>query len=395
MINSQIVEFIKRQLQAGDSKEKIRNDLLSNGWTNSDVDEAISASTSGSTTINYLVKKTTKKIPIVVSLFLLILLGGGFIAFKVYKNDSTSKINTEKIVENNNIETTPMDVSNAILPTNSQKNSEVKNTTISQNTDEIKTAEATAIQMVSWVNGERPLIAAPHDDDILELGKPFTVVFAPVRNAIKYEITITEPTRDEEGKLTNIVGTLVKEVTTNTTFTIIVPDSNNFGPNCCTKKIVIKALDALGNVLNFNREYYGRTSTVPAISEEQIRFLPFPSQPKLFNVDKYVIDEDEKVTLTFGALSPPLKTRKVYLLSGPKVKIGSDLLSNASSSSDGLIFSQEAFTKELIFVKNAYYKGISEEIVLIVKYYDASGNELNSQGTKYAPWSWLSIKVKK
>lgn len=113
MKNSQIVEFIKKQLSIGQSKEKIRNDLLSNGWTNTDIDEAIVASTSGDIPISPSVKKSSKKIPIAISLILLVMLGGGLFAFKVYKNDLVSKMNVEGIVENNTIET--VDTSNNLI----------------------------------------------------------------------------------------------------------------------------------------------------------------------------------------------------------------------------------------------------------------------------------------
>ena len=385
MKNLQIVDFIKRQLQAGESKEKIRNDLLSNGWTNGDINEAMGASTSENMPINPSVKKSSKKILITISLVLLVMLGGGVFAFKVYKNDSISNVNTEGILEDN-----------VFLD-------KTKSTAISQNVDEVKIAEAQAIQSASEVSGVEPVITAPNEN-ILEPGKPFTVVFASVKNASKYEITITTPARDELGR--SIPDKILfKEVTPNTTHTMIVPNSDSLFASEHTyngEKIIVKALDSQGNVLNLKREYSGRTITAPAISEQQIKILPLPTKPQLLNADKYVLDkEGGTVTLTFGALSAPLKTRKVYLFGDNNLKTSIDSVSLPEprfpeQENDSLTFGQEAFTKKFIIGNNPY-KERDTALALVVKYYDAAGSELKSesQGLKYEPWSWLSIKIKK
>lgn len=43
MINQQLVDFIKQQLQVGSTKEKITSQLLVNGWTTQDIEEGFSA----------------------------------------------------------------------------------------------------------------------------------------------------------------------------------------------------------------------------------------------------------------------------------------------------------------------------------------------------------------
>ncbi|MCX6751841.1 MAG: hypothetical protein NT161_03730 [Candidatus Nomurabacteria bacterium] len=43
MINQPLLDFIKQQLQAGLTKEKISNDLLTNGWTLQDIEEGFKA----------------------------------------------------------------------------------------------------------------------------------------------------------------------------------------------------------------------------------------------------------------------------------------------------------------------------------------------------------------
>lgn len=104
MINLEIVEFVKRHLQAGESQEKVRNDLLSNGWNDADINEAMTSIAPQSTvpTIGQilLVKKSSKMIPVIISLVVLVLLGGGGVfAYKVYKDKSTKKINENESVE--------------------------------------------------------------------------------------------------------------------------------------------------------------------------------------------------------------------------------------------------------------------------------------------------------
>ena len=43
MINQQLVDFIKQQLQIGLAKEKISSELLANGWNTQDIEEGFKA----------------------------------------------------------------------------------------------------------------------------------------------------------------------------------------------------------------------------------------------------------------------------------------------------------------------------------------------------------------
>ncbi len=51
MINQQILDYVKQQMQQGVSQEQIKNSLVANGWQASDVQEAFSTLTSGTATI--------------------------------------------------------------------------------------------------------------------------------------------------------------------------------------------------------------------------------------------------------------------------------------------------------------------------------------------------------
>src|SRR3989344_3198937 len=51
MINQQLVDFIKQQLQAGLTKEKISSELLANGWNSQDVEEGFNTVTVSASTL--------------------------------------------------------------------------------------------------------------------------------------------------------------------------------------------------------------------------------------------------------------------------------------------------------------------------------------------------------
>ena len=51
MINQQILDYIKQQVQQGVSREQIKSSLMTNGWQASDIEEGFNAIGSGSSGI--------------------------------------------------------------------------------------------------------------------------------------------------------------------------------------------------------------------------------------------------------------------------------------------------------------------------------------------------------
>ena len=51
MINQQILDYIKQQIQQGVSREQIKSSLMTNGWQASDIEEGFNAIGSGSSNI--------------------------------------------------------------------------------------------------------------------------------------------------------------------------------------------------------------------------------------------------------------------------------------------------------------------------------------------------------
>lgn len=124
MINIEIIEYIKRQLQMGDTQEKIRSDLLANGWTEADINEAMISLVPQNIPImaqsNEI--KSPRKISSITSIIvILVLIVGTIFTYKIYKDktdlittDSTEKVNTEMAFENNNVEVVPIDNINKV-----------------------------------------------------------------------------------------------------------------------------------------------------------------------------------------------------------------------------------------------------------------------------------------
>ncbi len=88
MVYAQIVDYIKKQLQLGDTQEKIRNDLIANGWTEADYYSAIAAISTGADTsstspssspmsqpTNTQIIKSRDVHPVILSIVVVLLLG--------------------------------------------------------------------------------------------------------------------------------------------------------------------------------------------------------------------------------------------------------------------------------------------------------------------------------
>jgi small-conductance mechanosensitive channel len=86
MINQQLLDFIKQQLVKGLTREKITSDLLANGWTMQDVQEAFNALTISTPSVQEKTHSSRKillylSIIILLFSFYLLFYGSAFLAF--------------------------------------------------------------------------------------------------------------------------------------------------------------------------------------------------------------------------------------------------------------------------------------------------------------------------
>ena len=101
MLNQQLLDYIKQQLQQGTSRDQIKNSLMSNGWQPRDIEEgfnAINSPVPAEQSPVSLIKPATAIWKIVaVSLVGVIIVGGGiYFAFqKFLKTEETPKVSNE------------------------------------------------------------------------------------------------------------------------------------------------------------------------------------------------------------------------------------------------------------------------------------------------------------
>jgi len=111
MINFEVVEFIRKQTQAGVGQDKIKSDLISNGWTSDDISEAFAATarpTMPRPPIAVTKESSGKRIAMFVVLFVLIVLGGGgAFAYKTYYKDYIAQKEKDEIRKSNYTATPP------------------------------------------------------------------------------------------------------------------------------------------------------------------------------------------------------------------------------------------------------------------------------------------------
>ena len=261
------------------------------------------------------------------------------------------------------------------------------------------TAQVEGVTQNNESRGDFLSIISPTHSDTLEPGKPFTVSFTPVKNADSYEITISAPSYTDRTK--NLINSseravLLKEKTKNTSHTITVPESPAHYLNETSyngETLVVRALDKNGNPMNAVSEsvFHGKkvTSEKPAVDSKQIKILVSPTDPKLLNADKLVVDRTGgTVTLQFGALPAGLASRKVSVSCyGPKVTLESIVCPEGSFTAG-----KEAFTKTMTIGPNTF-PDRDTSISFRVQYYDAAGKEPNSSGIDDE--TFLSIKVRR
>ena len=138
MVDQQIIDYIKRQLDHGVDKEKIKNFLISNGWQSSVIDEAfvfISSSSAPKPPINvtdvamnnvssnidketsntsssesYMPRKSPKKILIIVAIIsgVLLLTSAAIFAFSYFSNNKPDVTSIEDMIKEEIIEEDPM-----------------------------------------------------------------------------------------------------------------------------------------------------------------------------------------------------------------------------------------------------------------------------------------------
>ncbi len=289
-----------------------------------------------------------------------------------------------------------------LIPKDSFRTSNNENTPIT--TDDTKSPssnQSIESRQMSFEQAKKVSITAPSGNDILEPGKPAVVVFSPVQGAVSYEITITIPAYTDRSRnlvSADKVDTLFKEVTSETTHTIIVPktiayQTSENGYN--GEKIIVRALDRDGKQLMINGIQQGKAYEIPAVDEKQIKILSLPTQQNLLDADTYVLGkEGGTITLKFGALQLPSVKRKVVFVCPSEVNsiISIDGISCGGPQATPLEFGAEAFTKKMI-VKGNPFPGRDTAIALMVSYYDSKGNRISSRGID--DQSWLSVKISK
>jgi len=115
MVNIQIVEYIQRQFRLGDSQEKIRNDLLANGWTSSDIDEAVASISPQDTQVakqNLAKRSSRNTVFIIVLVVVLLMLGYG--AYFIFTNNALNTGEEGVVVSGQN--TVPVPETPDLLP---------------------------------------------------------------------------------------------------------------------------------------------------------------------------------------------------------------------------------------------------------------------------------------
>lgn len=84
MVNPELSNYIKLQLQSGASHEQIRTGLLTGGWTNADIDEAFQSAPATMNTPNTSTTKANKKHHFLGPILFFIIVLGGYVGIEFY-----------------------------------------------------------------------------------------------------------------------------------------------------------------------------------------------------------------------------------------------------------------------------------------------------------------------
>ena len=101
MINQQMLDYIKQQMQQGVSQEQIKNSLMANGWQQQDIEEGfnniVAQNTPGSfSALPVVASSGTWKIIAGIVIGVAVLGGGAYLARQtIFKSKETPKISNE------------------------------------------------------------------------------------------------------------------------------------------------------------------------------------------------------------------------------------------------------------------------------------------------------------
>lgn len=99
MINQQIIDYIKQQIQQGISQEQIKNSLMANGWQPQDIEEGfnkIATASNAYSTVPVAASSGTWKIIMAVIVGVAVLGGGAYLASQtIFKFKEAPKISNE------------------------------------------------------------------------------------------------------------------------------------------------------------------------------------------------------------------------------------------------------------------------------------------------------------
>ncbi len=96
MVNQQLLDYIKQQLQQGVSRDVITNNLISRGWRQSDIDEGFSsvdsAALSQISTTQQPERKFGKTLLAIISIVGVLIIGGGVFGYFYYFRETPEKV---------------------------------------------------------------------------------------------------------------------------------------------------------------------------------------------------------------------------------------------------------------------------------------------------------------